>query len=46
MKKLVIKMMTKSDSLDNDFSVKNLVLTTIHGKEMLDNKKVKYYDDS
>ena len=39
-------MMTKTDSLDKNFSVSNIVLTTIHGKVMQDNKKVKHYDDS
>ena len=42
----MLGLLTKTDSLDNNFSVSNIVLTTIHGKEMLDNKKVKHYDDS
>jgi len=43
---IVEQLITKTDSLDSNFSIKNLILTTIHGKEMLDNKKVSYYDDS
>ena len=46
MKKMILGLLTKTDSLDKDFSVSNIVLTTIHGKVMLDNKKVKYYDES
>lgn len=43
---MVIDELKKVGDLIKDFTVKNVVLTTIHGTEMLDKKKLSFYDDS